>query len=72
MKKKGLIDAIATVTGTTIGAGIFGLPYVFVKAGFLVGIINMIIIFFAILIINLYTARITLITKKPLELTSYI
>lgn len=72
MKKKGLIDAIATVTGTTIGAGIFGLPYVFVKAGFLVGIINMIIIFFAILIINLYTARITLITKKPFELTSYI
>lgn len=72
MKNKGFIDAIATITGTTIGAGIFGLPYVFVKAGFLVGIINMLIVFIAILFINLYTARITLIKKTPLELTTYI
>lgn len=71
INKKGLIDAIATITGTTIGAGIFGLPYVFAKSGFVVGLINMFVIFLAILIVNLYTARITFIRKKPLELTGY-
>ena len=71
MKKRSLIDAVATITGTTIGAGIFGLPYVFAKSGFIVGLVNMFVIFIAILLINLYTARITLIRKKPLELTGY-
>lgn len=64
-------DAIGTIVGTTIGAGIFGLPYVFYKSGFLIGLINIVILFFAVMLINLYTAKITLLQKKPLELTGY-
>ncbi|MEM2932985.1 MAG: aromatic amino acid transport family protein [Candidatus Pacearchaeota archaeon] len=70
-KNKGFIDAIATITGTTIGAGMFGIPYVFAKSSFLIGIMNLLLIFFVILFVNLAMAKITLIRKKPYELTGY-
>ena len=37
-------EAVATVVGTIIGAGIFGIPYVVAKAGFLTGIYSGIMI----------------------------
>ncbi len=37
MKKK-LFQAIATLTGTVIGAGFLGIPYVMSKSGFLIGL----------------------------------
>ena len=34
MKKVILFEAIATLIGTIIGAGILGIPFVFAQAGF--------------------------------------
>ncbi|MFH1392825.1 MAG: aromatic amino acid transport family protein [Patescibacteria group bacterium] len=36
--------AVFSLVGTTIGAGIFSLPYVFAKAGFLIGFIEFVVL----------------------------
>lgn len=64
-------EAIATLTGTTIGAGVFGIPYVVVKAGILAGIINLVILSFVVLMINLYVGEICLRTKKTHQLAGF-
>jgi len=61
-------EAIATLIGTTIGAGIFGIPYVVAKAGIVAGIINVIALGFLILFINLYVGEVCLRTKKTHQL----
>ncbi len=60
-----------TLTGTIIGAGILGLPYVFAKSGFLIGLIWLILLGFIILIVNLYLGEIGLRTKDNHQLTGY-
>lgn len=70
-KRKHLLEAIATLTGMVIGAGILGIPYVIAKAGFLTGLINLIIIGLAILVLNLYVGEIMLRTKEKHQLTGY-
>ena len=76
MKKRGkkpsmLFAAVATLTGTIIGAGILGLPYVFSKAGFLIGLIDLIILGVLALFINLYLGEIILRTKTLHHLPGY-
>ncbi|MEM2956274.1 MAG: aromatic amino acid transport family protein [Candidatus Pacearchaeota archaeon] len=61
-------EAVATLIGTIIGAGIFGIPYVVAKAGFLVGFINLVILGLVILMINLYLGEICLRTKEVHQL----
>ncbi len=68
MKKGSFYEAVATLTGTTIGAGIFGIPYVVARAGILAGIINLLVLGVAILLINLYLGEICLRTKKTHQL----
>ena len=63
--------SIATLVGTIIGAGIFGIPYVVSKAGFLAGLINLIVLGFVVLMINLYTGEICLRTKKTHQLAGF-
>ena len=44
MNKKLLLwEAIATLVGTIIGAGILGIPYVIAKAGFWTGIFDIVL-----------------------------
>jgi tyrosine-specific transport protein len=73
MQKKslGFYEAIATLVGTTIGAGIMGIPYVVAKAGILAGIIDIIILGAVILMINLYVGEIALRTKKTHQLAGF-
>ena len=52
--------AVFSLVGTTIGAGIFSLPYVFAKAGFLIGFIEFIILVGVVLLIQQMLGEITL------------
>jgi len=63
--------ATATLIGFIIGAGILGIPYVITKAGFLTGLLDIILIGLAILFLNLYTGEIALRTKGSHQLTGY-
>ncbi|MDP2586595.1 MAG: aromatic amino acid transport family protein [Candidatus Komeilibacteria bacterium] len=72
MKKKiPLLEAIAVLVGTTIGAGILGLPYVFYQAGFLTGLLIMTAIFLTVLLLNLHLGEIVTSTKGYHQLSGY-
>jgi len=60
-----------TLSGTIIGAGILGLPYVFSKSGFLIGVFWLIFLGIIILYINLCLGEITLRTRGRHQLTGY-
>ena len=63
--------AITTLIGTIVGAGILGIPYVVAKAGFVVGLIFIILLGLAFLYLNLFTGEIVLRTKEQHQLTGY-
>ncbi|MEK6816901.1 MAG: aromatic amino acid transport family protein, partial [Nanoarchaeota archaeon] len=58
------LEAIATLVGTIIGAGVLGIPYVVAKSGIKIGLVHILLLGIAILFINLYVAEISLRTKK--------
>src|SRR3989338_2637874 len=68
---KHLLDAVSTLIGFTIGAGILGIPFVVAKAGFLTGLLNILVLGILILILNLYLGEVTLRTKGIHQLTGY-
>ncbi len=70
-ESKQLFTAISIITGTCIGAGFLGIPYVTAKAGFLITLIYIIIFSIILLFINLYLGEIVLRTKKNHQLTGY-
>jgi|SRR3989344_1724601 len=63
--------AVATLLGAIIGAGILGIPYVIMQSGFLLGLINLVLIAGIILIIYLYLGEISLRTAKDHQLPGY-
>jgi amino acid permease len=69
--KKEFFGAVATLVGFTVGAGILSIPYVFSKAGFLTGIISIILIGFFVMILNLMIGETILRTKKSHQLVGY-
>jgi len=70
MEKRGL-EAIATLIGTVIGAGILGIPFVVAQAGFFTGLVNILVIGVLILILKLYLGEVVLRTKGNHQLTGY-
>lgn len=62
-KDKSFWLAVFSLVGTTIGAGIFSLPYVFAKAGFFAGLAEFIILVFIVLLVQQLLGEITLRTK---------
>lgn len=68
---KPFFNAIAVLIGTIIGAGIFSLPYVIVKIGFIPGLLYLIGLGFVVLILNLCYGEIVLRTKKNHQLPGY-
>ena len=70
-KKEGIAKAIAILVGTTIGAGVLGMPYVISKAGFLTGLVDILILGAVILLINLCVGEVVLRTKSVHQLTGY-
>ena len=72
MEKRGLLfAAIATLTGTAIGAGFLGIPHVISKSGFLIGLIEMVILALLIMLVNLYLGEVILRTKQQHQLPGY-
>ena len=70
MNKK-FLAAMFTLSGTIIGAGILGLPYVFAQSGFFVGIFWLVVIGAMILYVNLALGEVTLRTKGHHQLPGY-
>ncbi|MEM4230823.1 MAG: aromatic amino acid transport family protein [Candidatus Pacearchaeota archaeon] len=68
---KKLFTGIATLTGTIIGAGFLGIPYVVAKSGFLFGLLHMILISLVMLIVNLMIGEICLATSAIHQLPGY-
>ncbi len=66
-----LLEAVATLIGTTIGAGILGIPYVVAQSGLAVGLLHIIIIGTAAIMVNLLLGEIVLRTKGNHQLTGY-
>ncbi|MBU1135883.1 MAG: aromatic amino acid transport family protein [Nanoarchaeota archaeon] len=70
MKSK-FFTGIATLTGTIIGAGFLGIPYVVAKSGFLIGLFWMFLICVMMLLINLMMGEIILSTKTMHHIPGY-
>jgi len=64
--------AIAVLIGTTVGAGIFALPYAFSKVGFFIGLLYLIVLGLAVLTIEICYAEIVLRTKEEKEMAGYV
>lgn len=63
--------AVATLTGTAIGAGILSIPYVISKSGLLIGLLNILIFGAIILFLHLYLGEVILRTKGKHQLPGY-
>jgi len=74
MKKRkiALLEAIATITGTAVGAGFLGIPYVVAKSGFLIGVLHLIFLALMVLLTNLCLAEVMLRTKGIHQIPGYI
>lgn len=66
-----IFAAVSTLIGTIIGAGILGIPYVIMKSGFGLGIVNLIVLGGIMCLTNLYLGEISLRTKQNHHLTGY-
>ncbi len=74
MKKNrsSFIQATSVLIGTIVGAGIFGLPYVFAQGGFLLGLFYLLLLAGVFLIVKLCYAEIILRTSENLEMSGYV
>jgi amino acid permease len=68
---RNLLEAIAVLTGTIIGAGVLGIPYVVAKAGFLTGAVAIIVLGLALIMLHLYLGEVSLRTKGIHQITGY-
>src|SRR3989344_9482968 len=62
--KKEMWVAVWTLISIIIGAGVIGLPYIIQKAGFLTGLLVIILVVLIMTLINFYLAEIVLRTKN--------
>ncbi|MBI5803488.1 hypothetical protein HY448_02270 [Candidatus Pacearchaeota archaeon] len=68
---KRLYYSIAILMGTIIGAGFLGIPYVVMKSGFLIGLIEMIFISTALCFFMIYLGKLVIRTKGNHQLAGY-
>ncbi|MEK7512383.1 MAG: aromatic amino acid transport family protein, partial [Patescibacteria group bacterium] len=64
-------EAVAVLTGTIIGAGVLGLPFVIAKLGALPGLAMLLVLGLASLILNLMFAEVILRTRYRHQLAGY-
>ncbi|MBU0535400.1 MAG: GerAB/ArcD/ProY family transporter, partial [Nanoarchaeota archaeon] len=64
-------EAVATMVGVIIGAGIFGIPYVVAKAGFLTGAFVILLLGGVVALLYLYLGEVVLRTQGNHQLTGY-
>ncbi len=68
---KNFFYALATLMGMIIGVGIFGIPFCFAQAGFLVGLFYLVLMSGIILLVHLFYGEITLRTNQGHGLVGY-
>lgn len=66
------ISSLALLLGTIIGGGIFGLPYVISKAGFVVGVIHLVLLGGGMTLLALMYGEIILRTKSDHQYPGYM
>jgi len=66
------LKALSVFLGTVIGAGIFGLPFVALKAGFFIVVCYFLFITFFAILIHLLYGEVSLKTKKLYRLPGYV
>ena len=66
------LKALAVFLGTVIGVGIFGLPFVAMKAGFFVVVLYFVLIAIFVISINWLYAKVVLGTKGIHRLPGYV
>lgn len=64
-------EAIATLTGCIIGAGVLGIPYVVVRAGFWTGMLVILVLGMVTLLVHLLIGEVTLRSNKCMQLAGY-
>ncbi|MFA5107438.1 MAG: aromatic amino acid transport family protein [Patescibacteria group bacterium] len=72
MKDKSLYRSIAIVIGTAIGAGIFALPYAFMKAGYFTGIFYLIALGIISLVLLKAYGEVVLRTNERSQIIGYV
>ncbi|MDP3954573.1 MAG: aromatic amino acid transport family protein [bacterium] len=72
MKIDKFVYSVATLTTTVVGIGIFGIPFSFVKAGFLTGFLFLVGVFIVTLLSNLMYGEIVLRTKRRYQIVGYV
>lgn len=70
-KKLDFLKALSTYTGTIIGVGIFGLPYVAMKAGFFVVLIYFVLLTLLTIIVNKFFGEMCCDTEKLARVPGY-
>ncbi|MCK5084680.1 MAG: amino acid permease [Candidatus Pacebacteria bacterium] len=71
MPDKSYIYAVSTIVGTSVGAGVFSLPFVASKSGFFLFIILLFVLGFIMIVLNLMYAEVTLRTENKGRLVGY-
>ncbi len=69
--EKRFFEAVATLVGTTIGAGVLGIPYVVAQSGVLIGLLHILIIGTAVMLVNLLLGEVVTRTRGNHQLTGY-
>lgn len=64
--------AVSILVGTIVGAGMFALPYVSQKAGFLVGVLYIVTLFFVFLALHLMMSEVALRTEGKHRFIGYV
>jgi amino acid permease len=64
--------ATAVLVGTMVGVGIYGIPFAFAKAGFLVGVAWLVVVAAVMLAFNLLFSELTLATRGVHQVSGYI
>ena len=71
-RRRLFFEGVSTLTGTIIGAGVLGLPYVFHISGYLPSYAFMLLGFCVCLLINLMLAELTLRTPEKHQISGYV
>ena len=66
-----ILEALAVFTGTIIGVGIFGLPYIASKTGFLVVVFYFFVLIILTIIVHLLLAEVSRDTQKIARIPGY-
>jgi len=71
MIDKKILTGTSILVGTSIGAGVLGIPYVAAQAGFFTALIYIFIIGFITYLINMYLGEVSLRTKNKHQIVGY-